>query len=371
MFEALSDSTKQNPVLFACVVCVGCARFQHAAPERPTEPPGIASTEPSRVERFENVANVPFTTSASSSGAASGETDSSGNIFSAPARPPTENLPPPSVTPPYSTTMESGDGHWQAFGAGEGAFWRTRIHPHPRSRFVTVDVVAVDLGRFRLEWVVGSGDVGASALIGRQTPGLIEHTWVQDVVAVFNGGFQARHGRWGQLSHGETLVTPRPEGCGVALYEDGSVALGRYDECNNPGLVTYRQAPPCLVSKGEQHVLLAKGQDGIWAGKSAAEKTRRRSAVGLTEDHQTLFYLIGVEAAPIDLARALEVLGVDSGLQLDINWNWTRFFLVDGASGAPALGAALLEGMVADKGEYVRRPSKRDFFAIRRRSVSR
>ncbi len=284
------------------------------------------------------------------------------------------NAAPQAVKAPFSATFAEGDGHWQALGTEPGGgplFWRTVLHPNERSKFVSVDVVAVDLRRFRLEWVVGAGDLGAASL-DTQTPGLISGGWATDVVAVFNGGFQARHGYWGQLSHGVTLVKPKAEGCGVALYSDGSVALGSYEATNQPGLLTYRQAPPCLVANGELNPRLIAGQDAVWAGNGAKEKTRRRSAVGLTKDRQTLFFLVGVEAEPIDLARALNALGADYGLQLDINWNWTRFFLVDGAaSNSPSLAAPLLSGMVADKGEYLRRPSKRDFFAVIRRPAEK
>lgn len=272
----------------------------------------------------------------------------------------------PAVSPPFPATAMPGDGHWQPFGedSEQPRFWRTTLHPHARSRFVSVDVVAIDLRRFRLHWVVGAGDVGAESLADKQTPGLLARAWASDTVAIFNGGFQARHGYWGQQSHGVTLVKPKPDGCGMALYADGSVAFGSYADCERPDMVTYRQTPPCLVEKGNVHARLLAGKDELWAGKNAREKTRRRSAAGLNAERQILYYAVGVEATPLDLARAMEALGVHYALQLDINWNWTRFFLVDAVSDSPALGASLLEGMVADKGEYVRRASKRDFFAV-------
>jgi hypothetical protein len=68
----------------------------------------------------------------------------------------------------------------------------------------------------------------------------------------------------------------------------------------------------------------------------------------------------------LDLARALIALGADTGLQLDINWNWTRFFVVGAdETGGVHIQQALVEGMVYDRGEYFSRPSKRDFFVIK------
>lgn len=234
------------------------------------------------------------------------------------------------------------------------------------SRFVSVEVVAIDRSRLDLKWIVGAADTGKERLESFMTPGLVSAADAPDAVAIFNGGFLARHGWWGQWSHGQTLVSPKDSGCGVALFSDGRLDLGRYAEFeHDPALQTYRQTPPCLVAEGTIHPGLETGNDRAWAGKNQDRKTRRRSALGISETGGTLFYLLGTEAGPQDLARTLIALGVSTGLQLDINWNWTRFFLVtDNDEGQPALGRPLLEGMVHDHGEYISRPSKRDFFVV-------
>lgn len=273
---------------------------------------------------------------------------------------------PEAVVPPFSASARPGDGQWLEYAepdVAQALLWRTTLHPHRVSAFVSVSVVAIDLDVFTLDWVVGAGDEGAEKLSAKVNVGLV----TDDAVALFNGGFQARHGRWGQVSHGVTLVPPRPEGCGIALTTDGSVELGVYADVSALDLVTYRQTPPCLVSEGSVNPLLVSGQDKVWAGKSEREKTRRRSALGLRRDTRTLYYLVGVETNAIDLARALVALGVDIGVQLDINWNWTRFFLVGQKDTAQTVHTPLLDGMVMDAAEYVRRPSKRDFFVVRAR----
>lgn len=228
---------------------------------------------------------------------------------------------------------------------------------------MTVTIVAIDLSRMTLDWVAGTADQGAEQLAIHRQPGLA----ASGALAVFNGGFQARHGHWGQISHGVTLVPPKAEGCGVAIGTRGDVDLGVLSAVPTD-LVSYRQTPPCLVTDGALNPALVSGRDAVWAGKSEHDKTRRRSALGLRRDTRTLFYLVGVEAEAVDLGRALVALGADIGLQLDINWNWTRFFLVGQKDGSPAAHSPLLEGMVMDAGEYVKRPSKRDFFVVRPRN---
>jgi hypothetical protein len=280
---------------------------------------------------------------------------------------------PASVSPPHARTAATDDGHWRAFDGTRDAtsserwahFWRTALHPHPKSKFVVVDVVAIDLRQLKLNWVVGAGDVGAERLAPFMTPGLIATADAPGAVAVFNGGFLARHGWWGQLSHGQALVPPKANGCGVALFADGRVRLGLYaDFADDSQLVTYRQTPPCLVNAGKLHENLERGHDRAWAGKNDALATRRRSALGISRDGHTLYYLLGTETAPLDLARAMTALGVHTGLQLDINWNWTRFFRVGGDARGRTVQDGLVDTMVHDRGEYFTRPSQRDFFVL-------
>lgn len=280
---------------------------------------------------------------------------------------------PTAVSPAFARSAKPEDGQWRPYpglsSSDEPALWVTTIHPHPQSVFVTATVVAVDLRRYHLEWVVGSADEGGEKLAAHMALGLIQPAALNEAIALFNGGFQARHGRWGQLSHGITLVEPKPVGCGVGLDRQGGVRVGTPADVEPMGeLLTYRQTPPCLVSRGEIHPALTSGRDGVWAGKSDREKTRRRSALGIDQETGWLYYVVGVEASPLDLARAFVSLHCDAALQLDINWNWTRFFLVDQASGSPEIHSPLLEGMVKDAGEYVQRPSKRDFFVVRRKT---
>lgn len=278
---------------------------------------------------------------------------------------------PPEIHPPSPRSAKPEDGQWRPYpglsSGTESAFWVTTLHPHPLSSFITATIVALDLRYFRLEWIVGSADEGADKLAQHMTPGLIPAA-TSRAAAVFNGGFQARHGRWGQRSHGVTLVEPKPIGCGVGLDAVGHPSLGIPARVQpTTEMLTYRQTPPCLVSDGEIHPALLSGRDEIWAGKGEREKTRRRSALGIDQRTGWLYYVVGVEASALDLARTFVSLNCEVALQLDINWNWTRFFLVDQQAETPEVHSPLLEGMVKDAGEYVQRPSKRDFFVVRRR----
>jgi hypothetical protein len=192
------------------------------------------------------------------------------------------------------------------------------------------------------------------------------------LLAVFNGGFQPRHGHWGMKLGDATIVPPRDEGCTVALLSDGSVRLRSWPALagDSANLRAFRQTPPCLLEEGAVHPDLLAGRDKAWAGQAKDLVTRRRSALGLDETGSLLFYAIGIEAPPRLLAEALGAAGARSAAELDINWNWTRFLLfTKDSAGKLRATTALAEGEYSKSG-YVERPSERDFFYVLARPMS-
>lgn len=231
-----------------------------------------------------------------------------------------------------------------------------------------MDVIAVDLRQVALHWVIGKKDHRADALAGHQTPGLIPSEAQPRVLAVFNGGFQARHGRWGMMSHGVSILPPQINGCTLALRQDGSVTLGPWPDLEplSSEFRAFRQGPPCLVANSKIHKNLESGQTRLWAGTNPDLKTRRRSAVGLDASGETLYFAIGTETQPLDLARGMLALGAVNALQLDINFAWTRFLLAGRREedGAPRVTSSLVDDSLHGKNEYFGRASDRDFFYL-------
>lgn len=299
-------------------------------------------------------------------------------------------FPPPSPGPPYLKSAHSGDGIWQAFfqGAGEPGkksrqtrelpedfgmdlVRRMVIHPHEASRFQKLTVAAFDLSRLRLghrPGVQDLKDMKMDRLLDQG--GTVPQAERASLFAVFNGGFQPRHGRWGMLSIGTQIVPPREDGCTVAILSDDEVLIAPWPhvEQGKSSPVAYRQTPPCLIQGGVLHPLLQKGERGPWAGQNEELKTRRRSAVGLSEDGRTLFFGVGEETEAEVLAAGMRHAGAFSSAQLDINWNWTRLFLFDASDGSAASVGSLEVDMAKDRGEYLERAGARGFFYLNRRS---
>jgi hypothetical protein len=85
-----------------------------------------------------------------------------------------------------------------------------------------------------------------------------------------------------------------------------------------------------------------------------------------------LYYGLGIELGPKQLAEALRMAGAEHAAELDINYAWTRFLIAgrlrDGAGNVrPRITSTLVEGMMYGKTEYIERPSTRDFFYVVRR----
>lgn len=297
-------------------------------------------------------------------------------------------FPPPDPGAPFEKSKHEGDGVYRFVfedapdlpvekrieGESDPMFGadfvrRLVIHPHQASRFFKLTVAAFDLQKLALGHGPGAQDVlDVNHPELEPTAGLVPQDKWPALVAVFNEGFQPKHGRWGMLSGGVLLVPPREDGCTFAVLADGTARVGSWPSLrDDERIVAYRQTPPCLVEEGEIHPKLLRGDRKPWAGQQKDLKTRRRSAVGLSKDGRTLFYALGTETEPEVLAAGMKHIGAHFAAQLDINWNWTRLFFFREEDGEVRPVGALEEHMAKDKGEYIYRPGKRGFFYLVRR----
>jgi hypothetical protein len=230
---------------------------------------------------------------------------------------------------------------------------------------MSLTVVAVDLSRASLHFMPGTADVADKKELPF-APGLVPQAEQARVLAAFNGGFMPRHGRWGMSLGAVTVLAPRKEGCTIAIATDGAVSIRSFPvlEASVAELSALRQTPPCLLERGALHPLLEQGRDKAWAGHTPGVVTRRRSAIGIDASGFTLFYAVGIETNAKLLAEGMRFAGASDAAELDINWNWTKFFTFAKAEdGSLAVGAALVPVEHA-KSAYVGQASERDFFYL-------
>ncbi len=379
--------------------CVALGTLRCATPARESSPPQYASAA--------TKATAPK--SAASLGAGNATGDDSRALSSPdaiepsraaePSAPhllfPESVFPPPDPGAPHERSEQDGDGTWRSFFAVDGSETRSQrfeegsssdfgadwvrrivIHPHEASRFQMLTVAAFDMRTVRVDHRPGKQDVvdvGHPELSNQA--GLVPAEHEDSLVAIFNGGFQPRHGHWGMLSLGTQLVEPREDACTVSVMKDGTVRIGPWStvEPQLTDVIAYRQTPPCLVLDGAIHPLLEQRDRRAWAGQHKDRKTRRRSVAGVSRDGRTLFFGVGSETEAEVLASGMVHLGAEFAAQLDINWNWTRLFLfepskADAGEHSHVVGA-LIDDMAKDRGEYIVRPSNRGFFYVRTRDV--
>jgi hypothetical protein len=264
----------------------------------------------------------------------------------------------------------------ERLAAEPGVVFKTVIHPHPISKWKRLILVAVDLRHTSLHHVPGAEDIKELGATGAQlaagAPGLIPEHHQDRLLAVFNGGFKPRHGRWGMMAEQQTLVAPRERGCTIALFADDTVRIRSWPALADATdrLRSYRQTPPCLLEQGQVHPDLVAHNERRWGGRDPKRKTRRRSALGIDASGRTLLYALGEETGPRDLAYGMKVAGASDAAQLDINWSWTRF-LVFGVPAPEAelqVTSTLVPQMVHRRTGYVSRAVARDFFYLRRRT---
>lgn len=244
---------------------------------------------------------------------------------------------------------------------------RTTVHPHTINKFVFVTLLAVDLTKVDLRLAPGTKDPPSKTVPAERRPGLVAAADQPGLIAVFNGGFQAKHGGHGMMVGGDEYLPPIEQLCTVAIRDDGAVGVGTWSSIKEDvsHVVAWRQSPPCLIEKGEVNPLVRAGDGSRKYGMAIDGKmTIRRTAVGVDATGRRLLFGFGEDVTPELLAEAMHVSGAASAAELDVNWSYTKFFFY---GKGPVVTSSLVPRMKYAKGAYVTEPSHRDFFYLRRR----
>jgi hypothetical protein len=292
-----------------------------------------------------------------------------------PATPePRTDFPPKPYSALHERTAKPTDGAWTPYpegtASGEALLFRSEIHPHPFKRYVFTIVVAADLTKLELGMVAGQTEPKNDEIPKERRPAVVPTGHHSDLVAIFNGGFMARHGSHGMMLDGLEFVPPRDKRCTVGLYKDGRVRIRSWEAMAGDlsSLRGYRQSSPCLIERGELHPdLPAEHRNRKWGGAEDGKRDVRRSAVCLDQTGKTLMYGFGDYILAAEFAAGLKAAGGYDCAQLDINWSYTRFFPVDHSSSPPTLGKTFVDKLEYNKTSYITKPYWKDFFYLKRR----
>ena len=284
-------------------------------------------------------------------------------------------LPTPAAPPAWSLrpikTMDnhqSGEGQWAVYlrePIGRVIAYRAFLHPDPRRPYATAGIIAFDLKAIRLHFVLGTKEPFSRVKI--QRPGRIPP---QDfrcgrLIAVFNGGFKARHGHFGVMVHGVTVLPPR-QGLGtVAIYKNGHVRIGMWgtEIKSTPDISVWRQNGPLVIHNGKINPHTADYAPKDWGITVKGAIAVSRSALGISKDGRTLYYVAGDYLTLPVLARTLSAVGAYQAMQLDINKYWVHFDAI-GCNNGLLRTAPLFRAMkYQNDGRYLKR-FWRDFFYV-------
>ncbi|HWA77360.1 MAG TPA: phosphodiester glycosidase family protein [Polyangiaceae bacterium] len=278
---------------------------------------------------------------------------------------------PSDVGPMFAATAGSDDGAWQPARVrttDDTLLYRTIVHPDPERLYSELFVFALDLSRLKVHAVAGSVEpksLDAGPSVAR--PGVIPEADREHLVAAFNGGFKAEHGRFGMMVDGAELLAPRPTSCTFAADQSGGLTIKRWTALSNQAsrFAWWRQTPGCMVEGGALHPGLAGADSKNWGATLEGKTVIRRSAVGLSKDGHTLFVGISNSTTARALATGMQHAGAVDVAQLDVNFSFPRFLLYREAEGTGELSAfGAVKGQLYERDEYLGHASTRDFFYV-------
>jgi Phosphodiester glycosidase len=284
-----------------------------------------------------------------------------------PSMPTTTSAPAWQPAPVIPLGKLAGEGQWSPYLQavnGQPVAYRTFLQPDPRRPYSIPAIVAFDLQATRLHFVIGTVEPRSSTPRPPGT-GLIPAADREPgvLLATFNGGFKARHGEYGAMAGGFTALPPINGLATVAMYADGRVQIGQWgkDIKGTPGLVAWRQNGEMIIHNGQINPDTASGAVP-WGKTIKGESITWRSALGLSADRRTLYYVAGLQLDVPTLAKVMAQVGATEALQLDVNEFWVHFAAIR-SDGSILVAEPLLEAMRPQVDRYLKE-SSRDFFYV-------
>lgn len=286
---------------------------------------------------------------------------------------------PDPVGPVHASWSAPGDGHWVPIAmpdlpASPPLLYKTLLHPDKNRSWAELFVVAFDLTQVDIHLLAGTREPRATVpeALEVERPGHIPEAHHDVVLAAFNGGFKTEHGRYGMGVGELTLVEPREDVCALALFDDESVMIGSWPELapRRHEMRFFRQTPNCMYEDGVLHEKLRMGFTKKWGATLDGETVIRRSAVGIDESATVMYVGISNHTTANAIAEGMRHAGAVTVAQLDVNFSYPKFVLFETPEdGGERRAVPLASGFEFSEHEYIRKPSRRDFFYLTPKSL--
>jgi len=231
---------------------------------------------------------------------------------------------PPAPLEPLVSPPQPNEGKWNVL-TGDAFITEVPGVPSPFAQtflraastriFVTLwdpRVIALHMEAGTVEPVSATGEAGPGTIA--RTPEVLEN-----VVAGFNGGFQAQHGEYGMQANGIMYLPPKPYGATVMELRDGSTAMGSWPGTSDvpDEILSYRQNLTMVVQDDKWNPWNRTWWGGTPPGWHDTIHTTRS---GLCLTKEGFFgYFYGVDIAPEELGKAMLRARCRYGMHLDMN----------------------------------------------------
>jgi hypothetical protein len=263
----------------------------------------------------------------------------------------------------------AGEGVWQPYlytPNGEAVAVRTFLQPDAERPYALAAIVAFDLRRTQLHYVLGSEEPALPE--GPHGHGRVNaaHKVPGFLLATFNGGFMASHGAYGAMADG-ILALPAKNGYATLTIDegDGRVQIGEWGNDIAPDgyYRSWRQNARLITQNGHITERVYNGSAATWGSSINGDVVTWRSALGLSADGQILYFAAGPSLSMPALAETMLAAGAYNSLLLDINETWVHFAAVREDGEDLVADPLLPEGMSTNPDRYLKQ-SQRDFFYI-------
>jgi hypothetical protein len=260
------------------------------------------------------------------------------------------------------------EGIWLPYisnSSGEVVAYRTFLQPDPDRPYAIVGIVAFDLTKTRLHYMLGS--IEPASPDGPKRTGMMPAQDLQPgrLLATFNGGFKATHGQFGAMADGIIALPPRDDLGTIAIYSDNSVRIGVWGSeiQQSPELLAWRQNGPLVIQNDKVNPEIFNNSPKDWGYTVNDVSPTWRSALGISKDNHTLFYLAGSKLTMHALSESMIAAGASQGIQLDINNFWVHFVAIR-TDGNNLIPEPLFPAAMIDKLDRYLHPYPRDFFYV-------
>ncbi len=288
--------------------------------------------------------------------------------------------PTPSATPiptPDKWTLSPaipfgdlvGEGVWQPYltnQTGDVVALRTFLQPDAERPYAFAAIVAFDLSQVDLRYVLGSEEPALPD--GPRGTGFMDAADKAsgNLLATFNGGFMGTHGAYGAMTDGLEALPAKDGYATVTIGEDGSVRIGEWGtdfDANSGPYLAWRQNARLITQNGAIDERVYNGSARTWGSSIEGDVVTWRSALGIDETSEVLYFVAGPSLSMPALAEVLTAVSAHNSLLLDINESWVHFAAIHHEDGEPVPEPLLPDGMDTTIDRYLRQ-SARDFFYV-------